>query len=151
MLAIQLFYSGAVGDSGTLTYSTVAHPALTDGTGNYIFLVSGPYRAADGLELNQSCICDAELYSYYHECGRVPSIRPAADPGRLAIGAIRRGSIRLRVPSSLLRRGQSPSMLGVALLSPLPSSGRIYPMVASRMTLEVSLDSRFSSRSTNIV
>ncbi|TBU32701.1 hypothetical protein BD311DRAFT_686942 [Dichomitus squalens] len=33
-----LFYSGAVGDSGTLTYSTVAHPALTDGTGNYIFL-----------------------------------------------------------------------------------------------------------------
>ncbi|KAF7324102.1 hypothetical protein MKEN_00632600 [Mycena kentingensis (nom. inval.)] len=34
----SLFYQGSVGNGSLLTYSSVAHPALTDGTGNYIFL-----------------------------------------------------------------------------------------------------------------
>ncbi|KAF7290203.1 hypothetical protein MIND_01333800 [Mycena indigotica] len=33
-----LFYSGAVGTGSLAAYSAVAHPALTDGTGNYIFI-----------------------------------------------------------------------------------------------------------------
>ncbi|KAI0036375.1 hypothetical protein K488DRAFT_41338 [Vararia minispora EC-137] len=33
-----LFYSGAVGTGSLPAYSAVAHPGLTDGTGNYIFL-----------------------------------------------------------------------------------------------------------------
>ncbi|KAJ7149835.1 hypothetical protein C8R43DRAFT_1006812 [Mycena crocata] len=34
----QLFYSGAVGTGSLPAYSAVAHPSLTDGTGNYIFI-----------------------------------------------------------------------------------------------------------------
>nr|GAT49527.1 predicted protein [Mycena chlorophos] len=34
----QLFYSGAVGNGSLPAYSAVAHPALTDGTGDYIFI-----------------------------------------------------------------------------------------------------------------
>ncbi|KAJ6537369.1 hypothetical protein DFH09DRAFT_1042449 [Mycena vulgaris] len=36
--APQQFYSGAVGTGSLPAYSAVAHPSLTDGTGNYIFL-----------------------------------------------------------------------------------------------------------------
>ncbi|TBU37961.1 hypothetical protein BD309DRAFT_904328 [Dichomitus squalens] len=47
-----LFYSGAVGDPNTLTYSTVAHPALTDGTGDYIFLsYSRVITNAEGVQV----------------------------------------------------------------------------------------------------
>ncbi|KAJ6476740.1 hypothetical protein C8R47DRAFT_1052045 [Mycena vitilis] len=34
----QQFYSGAVGNGSLPAYSAVAHPSLTDGTGDYIFL-----------------------------------------------------------------------------------------------------------------
>ncbi|KAJ7073864.1 hypothetical protein C8F01DRAFT_971290 [Mycena amicta] len=36
--APTLFYSGAVGNASLPAYSAVAHPGLTDGTGNYIFI-----------------------------------------------------------------------------------------------------------------
>ncbi|KAJ7240782.1 hypothetical protein C8J57DRAFT_1527443 [Mycena rebaudengoi] len=36
--AAKLFYSGSVGTGPLPAYSTVAHPSLTDGTGNYIFI-----------------------------------------------------------------------------------------------------------------
>ncbi|KAJ7681367.1 hypothetical protein B0H17DRAFT_1333749 [Mycena rosella] len=35
----QKFYSGSVGTGSLPAYSAVAHPSLTDGTGNYIFLL----------------------------------------------------------------------------------------------------------------
>ncbi|KAJ7256209.1 hypothetical protein B0H12DRAFT_1112786 [Mycena haematopus] len=36
--AATLFYTGVVGVGSLPAYSTVAHPSLTDGTGNYIFI-----------------------------------------------------------------------------------------------------------------
>ncbi|KAK7000559.1 hypothetical protein R3P38DRAFT_3056369 [Favolaschia claudopus] len=48
----QLFYSGAVGNGSLPAYSAIAHPSLTDGTGNYIFLTWTKTRPApNGADL----------------------------------------------------------------------------------------------------
>ncbi|KAJ6574556.1 hypothetical protein B0H19DRAFT_1124797 [Mycena capillaripes] len=48
--APQLFYSGAVGNGSLPAYSAVAHPSLTDGTGDYIFITWTRTRPAPGGE-----------------------------------------------------------------------------------------------------
>ncbi|KAF7336906.1 hypothetical protein MVEN_02126900 [Mycena venus] len=48
--APQQFYSGAVGNGSLPAYSAVAHPSLTDGTGDYIFITWTRTRPAPSGE-----------------------------------------------------------------------------------------------------
>ncbi|KAJ6452081.1 hypothetical protein C8R45DRAFT_883114 [Mycena sanguinolenta] len=48
--AATLFYSGSVGNGSLPAYSAVAHPSLTDGTGDYIFITWTKTRPAPSGE-----------------------------------------------------------------------------------------------------